>query len=79
MQIKVSSAAAAYFTKEFPMGYEAKREREKRSDGPRFSGEPSLLEILADPVVQAMMSVDRVTAREVRRLMAETRDRREGN
>ena len=61
------------------MGYEAKREREKRSDGPRFSGEPSLLEILADPVVQAMMSVDRVTAREVRRLMAETRDRREGN
>jgi hypothetical protein len=78
MQIKVSSAAAAYL-KEFPMGYEAKREREKRCSGPRFGGEPSLLEILADPVVQAMMSVDRVTACEVRRLMEETRDRREGN
>ena len=61
------------------MGYEAKREREKRCSGPRFGGEPSLTEMLADPVVQAMMSVDRVSAREVKQLMAEARDRREGN
>ena len=61
------------------MGYEAKREREKRCSGPRFGGEPPLAEILADPVVQAMMSVDHVTASDIKRLMQEKRERREGN
>jgi len=60
------------------MGHEAKREREKRCDHRRFGGEPSLAEMLADPVVQAMMSVDHVTAGEIKRLMEEKRGRREG-
>jgi hypothetical protein len=33
--------------------------------------------MLADPVVQAVMSVDRVTAGDIERLMVETRERRE--
>jgi len=60
------------------MGHEAKREREKRCDHRRFGGEPSLAEMLADPVVQAMMTVDHVTAGEIKRLMEEKRGRREG-
>lgn len=42
----------------------------------RFGGEPSLSEMLADPVIQAMMSVDHVTAGEIERLMREARTRR---
>ena len=60
------------------MGPEAKREREKRCDDLRFGGEPSLAEMLADPVVQAVMSVDRVTAGEIEELMEEKRGRRAG-
>jgi len=42
----------------------------------RFGGEPKLSEMLADPVIQAMMSVDHVTAGDIERLMQETRTRR---
>jgi hypothetical protein len=59
------------------MGHEAKRERENRCDHRRFGGEPSLAEMLADPVVQAVMSVDHVTAGEIKQLMQETRGRRD--
>ena len=59
------------------MGKAAKHEREKRCDGLRFGGEPSLAEMLADPVVQAVMSVDHVTAGDIERLMSATRERRE--
>ena len=59
------------------MGHEAKHEREKHGNGLRFAGEPSLTEMLADPVVQAVMSVDHVTPREIKRLMVETKGRRE--
>ncbi|HEY7689245.1 MAG TPA: hypothetical protein VH835_11150 [Dongiaceae bacterium] len=77
IQVNVSGGTAAYFSKEFPMGHEAKHEREKTGNGLRFAGEPSLTEMLADPVVQAVMSVDHVTPREIKRLMVETKGRRE--
>lgn len=60
------------------MGKEAKHGREKRCDDRRFGGEPSLAEMLADPVVQAVMSVDHVTAGDIKQLMVETRERRDG-
>jgi hypothetical protein len=62
------------------MGLEARWDSERncnRDGGGRFGGEPSLAEMLADPVVQAVMSVDRVTAGDIERLMVETRERRE--
>lgn len=75
--VKDLGADAAYQGKEFPMGHEAKRDREKGCDHRRFGGEPSLAEMLADPVVQAVMSVDHVTPREIKQLMQETRGHRE--
>jgi hypothetical protein len=61
------------------MGKVAKHEREKRCDGLRFGGEPNLKEMLADPVVQAVMSVDHVTAGDIKRLIWETRERRDNS
>ena len=63
------------------MAFEASKDNEwdlSRVDG-RFCGEPSLAEMLADPVVRAMMSVDGVAAEDIERLMLETRKRREVN
>jgi hypothetical protein len=63
------------------MGLEATRDSERncsRGNG-RFGGEPSLKEMLADPVVQAVMSVDHVTAGDIQRLMWETRERRDNS
>jgi hypothetical protein len=40
-----------------------------------FGGEPSVREMLDDPVVQAMMAVDRVTPADVMSVMAEARER----
>jgi hypothetical protein len=61
------------------MGFETRWDSERRCgrDGGRFGGEPSLAEMLADPVVQAVMTVDHVTAGDIERLMWETRERRE--
>ncbi len=60
------------------MGLEARRDSERNCNrgGGRFGGEPSLRN-LADPVVQAVMSVDHVTAERVIRaaMMWETRER----
>lgn len=63
------------------MGLEARRDSERnRSQGSgRFGGEPSLKEMLADPVVQAVMSVDHVTAGDIQRLIWETRERRDNS
>jgi hypothetical protein len=44
--------------------------------GGRFGGEPSLEEMLADPVIQTMMSVDHVTAGDIEHLMLDARERR---
>jgi hypothetical protein len=61
------------------MGFEARRDSERNCNrgGGRFGGEPSLAEMLADPVVQAIMSVDHVTSGDIERLMLETRERLE--
>ncbi|MFM9841991.1 MAG: hypothetical protein ACKVOI_03380 [Dongiaceae bacterium] len=61
------------------MGSEARRDSERNCNrgGGRFGGEPSLKEMLADPVVQAIMSVDHVTAGDIERLMSATRERRD--
>ncbi len=61
------------------MGVEARRDSERNCNrgGGRFGGEPSLAEMLADPVVQAVMSVDHVTASDIPRLMSATRERRD--
>ncbi|HVR64994.1 MAG TPA: hypothetical protein VMT98_00010 [Verrucomicrobiae bacterium] len=61
------------------MGFEARRDSERNCNrgGGRFGGEPSLAEMLADPVVQAVMSVDHVTAGDIHELMSATRERRD--
>jgi hypothetical protein len=60
------------------MSLEARRNGERNCRrGGRFGGEPSLAEMLADPVVQAIMSVDHVTSGDIERLMLETRERLE--
>jgi hypothetical protein len=43
---------------------------------PSFDGEPSLDELLAEPIIQAVMESDHVAPRDVRRLLRDARDRR---
>jgi hypothetical protein len=42
----------------------------------RLTGEPMLTEMLAEPIVQAMMESDGIEACEVRRLLRDARDNR---
>lgn len=42
----------------------------------RFAGEPTLTELLAEPIVQAMMHSDCVEPRDLRRLLRDARDGR---
>ncbi len=43
-----------------------------------FQGEPKLSELLGDPILHLMLDCDRISLEDLRRLIEQTRRRREG-